>query len=319
MQAEKRIMRILITGAAGNLGTLLARHLAGHAPHALRLMIHRRDVEADLRDSPRVEVVRADLADPASLAPAVAGVEVIVHFAGVLFKARPERFLPETNTRYFENLVDAARAAGVGRIILISFPHVEGPTSRDRPAAGRLDGAPVSVHAQTRLQEECYLFQQSPGSISLRVGMVYGRGILMIDAARWLAARRLLGVWRERTQIHLIAREDFCSAAAAAIEHPAARGIYQLGDDGNDSLQEFLDLACDAWGVPRPWRMPLWLIRAAAAACECWSAVWGTRSPLTRDFIAIGRVPYYGDTSGMKRDLLPRLRYPTIAEGRVTL
>ena len=34
--------------------------------------------------------------------------------------------------------------------------------------------------------------------------MVYGRGILMVDAARWLAARRLLAVWRDPTWIQLM-------------------------------------------------------------------------------------------------------------------
>jgi hypothetical protein len=30
--------------------------------------------------------------------------------------------------------------------------------------------------------------------------MVYGRGVLMIDAAHWLAKRHLLAVWREPTR-----------------------------------------------------------------------------------------------------------------------
>lgn len=37
-----------------------------------------------------------------------------------------------------------------------------------------------------------------------RVGMGYGKGILMIDAAKWFAKRRLLGVWRDPTEIHLM-------------------------------------------------------------------------------------------------------------------
>jgi hypothetical protein len=49
------------------------------------------------------------------LPPAVVGVDAIVHFAGVLFKPRPERFLPETNTRWFSNLLTAALEAKVGR------------------------------------------------------------------------------------------------------------------------------------------------------------------------------------------------------------
>ena len=141
----------------------------------------------------------------------------------------------------------------------------------------------------------------------------------MIEAARWLAKRRLLGVWNEPTQIHLISTEDFCAACAAAITSHQATGIYHVGDEGRVTLQEFLDLACRRWGVAPPWRMPLPLIYAAAGLCETYSRMTGAASPLTRDFIDIGRVPYYGDTTRFRTDLLPTLRYRTIDDGVTTL
>jgi nucleoside-diphosphate-sugar epimerase len=182
-----------------------------------------------------------------------------------------------------------------------------------------LDGIPVSVHAKTRLDEERYLFSHIDQPVSLRVGMVYGRGILMIEAARWLAARRVLGVWRQPTAIHLLSKADFCEACAAAIENSHARGIYHLGDEGKVTLQDFLSLACDQWGYPPPWKMPLWMIYSAAAFCEFYSKLTGSVSPLTGDFIDIGRVSYYGDTSRFRNELLPTLKYPTLAEGSHTL
>src|SRR5262245_37409095 len=148
-------------------------------------MCHRKPIAADLLAAPNVEPVAADLAQPATLTAAVDGVDVIVHFAGVLFAPRPERFLPTTNLGYFANLLAAALEARVKRVILISFPHVEGPTSVEHPATGRLDGRPISVHAQTRLEEERWLVERTRGTattpIVLRLGMVYGRGILMIE------------------------------------------------------------------------------------------------------------------------------------------
>ena len=312
-------MRILITGAAGNLGSLLARYLLFREVGPLRLMVFRRDVPADLKVAGKTEIIRADLSQQGSLAAAVKGVDVIVHFAGVLFKANPEHFLNTTNTEYFKNLVDVAKENGVRRIILISFPHVEGSTSIKNPAKGRLDGTPISVHAKTRLEEERYLFANAAEPISLRVGMVYGKGILMIEAARWLAKRRLLGVWKERTQIHLISKDDFCAACTAAVTNSAASGIYHIGDEGNVSLQEFLELACRQWKLGRPWTMPLWVIYTAAELCELYSRISGSVSPLTSDFIDIGRVSYYGDTNRMRRDLLPVLKYRTIAEGLSSL
>lgn len=313
---------ILITGAAGNLGSRLARHLTG-APCRLRLMVHRTPPPADVLRAPNVECVKADLAQPATLGPALDGVDVVVHFAGVLFAPRPERFLPETNTRWFANLLDAALAARVKKVILISFPHVEGPTSVDRPATGRLDGKPISAHATTRLEEERMLMARTEGTattpVVLRVGMVYGAGILMIEAARWFANRRLLGVWRDETWIHLVSTIDFLRATEAAVFNAAAAGIYHVGDDQPVTLQHFLDEACRVWKCARPWRMPLWMIYTAAALCEAGAFVLRKPSPLTRDFIRIGRVSYWGDTRRMREELLPQLEYPSLERGVGTL
>ena len=124
-------MKVLITGAAGNLGSILARHLLAQGSDQLRLMVFHRAVAGDLVVPGRSEIVHADLGKRETLGPAVKGIDVIIHFAGVLFKAHPEQFLSTTNTAYFRNLVDAANEHGVRKLILISFPHVEGPTTFD--------------------------------------------------------------------------------------------------------------------------------------------------------------------------------------------
>jgi nucleoside-diphosphate-sugar epimerase len=267
--------------------------------------------------------VQADLAKPETLSLAVAGADVIVHFAGILFAPHPERFLPVTNTRWFSNLVDAALSAHVGRVILISFPHVEGPTSPDQPATGRLDREPISVHAKTRLEEERLLFERTQGSettpVVLRLGMVYGRGILMVDAARWLAERCLLGVWREPTLFQLISTTDYLRATEAAIFKPGIHGIYHVGDEKPVTLQYFLDEACRVWNCPRPFRTPLWTIYAAATLCELFGTITRKPSPLTRDFITIGRVSHWGDTRRAREELIPALKYPTLETGLSTL
>ena len=313
---------ILITGAAGNLGSRLARHLIPSG-FPLRLMIHRTPAPEDLLMAPNVREVRADLSKPATLAAAVRGADVVVHFAGVLFAPGPERFLPETNTRWFANLLDACVEAGVSRIILISFPHVEGSTTFENPATGRLDANPISVHARTRLDEERYLMEKTVGTrtkpVILRLGMVYGRGILMIEAARWLAKRRLLAVWREPTWIHLVSTIDYLRATEAAIVSPEAHGIYHIGDEKPVTLQHFLDEACRIWGAPRPWRLPVSAIYAAAAACELGARLAGRPSPLTRDFITIGRVSYWGDTARARHELIRTLEYPRLEDGLKTL
>ena len=179
------------------------------------------------------------------------------------------------------------------------------------------------MHAKTRLEEERALFKYAEKygfeGVSLRIGMVYGRGILMIDAAREFARRRMLGIWRKPNCIHLISLPDFLDAAYAACSKPGIRGIYHVGDAGVQTLREFLDAACDHWKVPRPAVMPLCLIYSAAAVFELLSALTGGPAFLTRDFVTIGRASYYGDTSRMRAELLPKLKYETFRDGIKTL
>jgi nucleoside-diphosphate-sugar epimerase len=280
-------------------------------------MIHRRQYDRPVR--PNSTIFTADLADPATLAAPCQGADCIVHFAGVLFRPHPEGFLPTTNTRYAENLIAQAKLAGVKRFILISFPHVEGPTDLSARATDRIDRAPLSVHAQTRLAEERALLDACRDGamqpVILRVGMVYAKGLLMIDYAKKLMRRRILGVWRTPTLIHLISLRDFLLATECAIRKEGVSGIYNVGDDGPLTLQTFLDRAAYHWGLKPPWRAPSFLFFWAAWCVEWYARIMGSAAPLTRDFIRIGMVPYVMDTARMRRELLPTLAYPTLEEG----
>lgn len=310
-------LRVAITGAAGNLGGLLAQGMKDRDVN-LNLLIHKKNVSHTLQGKENISIHPVDLAKTDTLNQALHNVDVIVHFAGVLFKANPEKFLHQTNTHYFNNLLDAAVSQKVKRIILISFPHVEGESTPHNPARGSLDGAPQSCHARTRLEEEKLLFSYGQRyhfeAVSLRVGMVYGEGILMIDAAQWFARHSLLGVWKKPTQIHLISKTDFVAATIAAAEKPDVKGIYHIGDEGVQTLQQFLDDITRYKGNRKPWRMPLWMIMTAARGFELWSSTFDTQSPLTVDFVKIGMASYYGDTQRMRNQLLPQLKYKTYKE-----
>jgi nucleoside-diphosphate-sugar epimerase len=287
--------------------------------HELHLLTHRKGLHFDHEAYPNVSVFKADLADPSSLYPACREVDCIVHFAGVLFRPFPERFLPITNVQYVKNLAAVAKQSQVKKFILVSFPHVEGESTPEAPARGLLQGNPDSVHARTRLEAERHLFQMAGGTpmtpVALRPGMIYGRGVLMIEAARRLMARRLLGVWRQPTWIHLLALPDFLACTIAAIEGPQVAGIYNLGDEAPLTLQDFADTLADCWGYARPWRGPRWLFRLAGGMTELAAWLLNQPAPLTRDFIRIGMASYVADTSRMRAELLPRLAYPNLQAG----
>lgn len=308
-------MRVLIAGATGNLGRHFVRHLLANSRHQVRALIHRRGLPEELAASPRVESVHADLGDPEPLNEACRGIDCIISMAGVLFAARPERFLPVTNVEYVRNLRDAAATAGVAKLILLSFPHVEGETTPEHPASGRLDRESDVIHFRTRLEaERLVLASRTPVGVVVRCGVVYGRDVKLIEAAHWLLRHRIMAVWKQPTWVHLIALPDLLSGLLAAMEKPAAAGIYNLCDDAPLLLEEFLDTLALHWRVRRPWRMPLWVFRAAAAGCGAFGRALHMATPLNRDILLAGLTSSVSDNA-RRSELLPALQYPSLESG----
>jgi nucleoside-diphosphate-sugar epimerase len=291
--------------------------------HELRLLIHRKNVSGDLRGDPRVEVRRADLSHRASLSGTCDGIDCIVHLAGVLFRPHPERFLEETNVNFVRNIVAVAREVGVGRFILISFPHVEGETTPDRPARGELDARPNSVHGRTRLAAERVVADSPDASgmepVILRAAVIYGKDLKLIEAARRLLRWRLLAIWRQPTWVHLLALPDFLRMVEIACEKPGLRGVYNLADEAPMLLQEFLDRLADHWGCPRPWRLPRWMFPTAAAICEGCASLVRSATPLHRDLMKMGLTSSVADATRMKRELSAHLEFPTLTQGLALL
>jgi len=311
-------VNVLIAGATGNLGSLLTKHLLT-SPHHLRLLTHKRALPFDLPPGANAKIIRGDLNDPASLKTICENIQCIVYLAGVLFQPHPEKFLRRTNTVYAQNLVDAALAAGVGKFILISFPHVEENTTPDHPAKGALDVEPKSIHGRTRLEAEKVLFRACESRLMiplvLRAGVIYGSGVTLIEAARWLMRRRMMATWRKPTWIHLLALPDFLRIIHIAVEKEKLFGIYNLGDDQPMLMQEFLDRLADHWHYPKPIRLPELAFHAAANICETFAAVFRTATPLNRDIVQMGMTSVVADTSRMKREIVAELLYPTLDKG----
>jgi nucleoside-diphosphate-sugar epimerase len=126
-------------------------------------------------------------------------------------------------------------------------------------------------------------------------------------------------VWPEPTLYQLLSMADYLRAVEAAILKPGISGIYHVGDERPVTLQRFLDEACRVWGYHPPTRVPFPMIYAAAWMCEAFATIAGTASPLTRDFVRLGRVAHWGDTSRARAELIPELMYPTLESGLSTL
>ncbi|MFE4175914.1 NAD-dependent epimerase/dehydratase family protein [Streptomyces sp. NPDC056909] len=112
---------VLLTGAAGGLGTLMRGLLPAYG-YELRLF----DVNP-VDGAP--DAVTADLADTDALREAVRGVDAIIHLAGISLESSFDKIL-RANVEGTYNLYEAARAEGVRRTVFASSNHAVGFTPR---------------------------------------------------------------------------------------------------------------------------------------------------------------------------------------------
>lgn len=112
--------RILLTGAAGSLGTALRSRLGANC-EVLRLSDKLAFGEAQSGE----EIALADLADAAAVDAAVAGCDAIVHLGGISVEAPFEAIL-QANILGVYHLYEAARRHGVKRVVFASSNHVTG-------------------------------------------------------------------------------------------------------------------------------------------------------------------------------------------------
>ena len=118
MSSSKERRPVLIVGATGNLGGQVLRELLAHGKTVRALVRPGSDVSGLPKE--RVEIVRGDMLDPASLAPAISGVSAVVSSA-IGYSRRRESDSLRTDTEGNRHLVDAAKKAGVPRFVFLSI------------------------------------------------------------------------------------------------------------------------------------------------------------------------------------------------------
>lgn len=131
-------MTVLITGSSGSIGRSLARSLP-----ALGWQLRGFDRE---RSADGLDQVQGDITDPAALDTAMAGVRAVVHLAGQATEA-PWPVIREANLEGCFQVFEAARRAGVRRVVYASSNHAVGFTPR--PTGDSAAGEPAELPADT--------------------------------------------------------------------------------------------------------------------------------------------------------------------------
>lgn len=179
-------MKIAVTGATGFLGRYVVRQLASDG-HILRCW-HRdcSDRTGFAPAEPAIEWVPGDLTDEGSVAPLLRGAEAVVHAALARdaltsFRASGGRDLlgfVEANLIGSLRLMQAARAAGVGRFIFISTCAVHEVVLEDRPLDEDHPPRPTTAYGAHKAALEMFVHSYGLGEgwpiCSLRPCGIYG-------------------------------------------------------------------------------------------------------------------------------------------------
>jgi UDP-glucose 4-epimerase len=120
--------RILVTGAMGFVGGRVAQSLAKHGD--VRLTLGSRTAQANPDWLPSAQIVAMDWRSPQSLTLACDGIDTLVHLAGMNDTdcLRDPVAALEVNAVNTARLMQAAKVAGVKRVIYFSTAHVYGPS-----------------------------------------------------------------------------------------------------------------------------------------------------------------------------------------------
>ena len=317
-------MRVLVTGATGFTGGHLARALAA-AGHQVRALVRGdRRRHQDLYTA-GIELATGDLRDPASLAAAVAGVEVVYHIAAIYRQAGVSAdTYRAVNATAVGQLVAQSARAGVRRVVHCSTVGVHGDIEHP-PANEEAPIRPGDVYQRTKVEgEERARAEAARSGIELtivRPSGIFGPGDRRLLKLFRNTIHRFPTLGRGEIYYHLTYIDDLVAGFRLCGEHPAAANrTYILAGGEVTTLNQAVALIASVAGVsPQGWHLPVWPFWVAGALCEAVCAPIGIEPPIYRrrvDFFTksrafditrarreIGYAPAVGLREGITRTL----------------
>jgi len=280
-------MRAFITGASGFVGSHLAARLVRDG-WTVGALVHRAAVEA----ANGIERVEGDIRDAARLTAAMKGADALFHLASALGASRlGEEELRAINAGGTRAALEAARAAGVKRVVHFSSAGVLGHVSEGRPAAEDHALDPRDAYDRTKLEGEKIALEFSGAGLNvvvIRPGWVYGPGDRRtLKLFRSVAKRRVPVVGRGRTLQTPVYIDDLIDGTVRAHKRGRAGEVYNLAGPEVLTAREIVGLAAAAAGVkPFPFGAPALPTKAAARVLGAAFAAIGREAPLNPSRLA---------------------------------
>jgi uncharacterized protein YbjT (DUF2867 family) len=262
-------MTVLVTGSTGFVGS--------HVVHTLRSRnvpvraLVRRPERGSRLASWGAELVQGDVTDPASLRAACTGVDAVVHLVAII-KGSREAF-ERVMTQGTQNVVTAAREAGVRRIVLASALGLDERTK---------DAVPYYA---AKWEMERTVVGSGIDHVIFRPSFIFARdgGVLptFVRLARYAPVTPIVGPGTQRLQP--IWADDVAAYYADAIDLSAASNrTFEIGGPDAVTWNEFWARLKRALGSRRPSvHIPFPAMRVQATLTERLPGAPVTRDQLT--------------------------------------
>lgn len=264
-------LKVAVTGGSGFLGSHLLPHLqdAGYTLSCLSRS------PAKIKKFPSgAQIVPGDCLDAASLKNFLAGQDVLIHMASVLFAPSWQSYL-EANSQASQNIIAAMNALKAedrpSKVIFISSLAAAGPCAKSPGLDESAQPSPVSAYGWSKLLSE-RIFQAALGErlLILRPPIIYGSGDLGLLPMFKSAARGLgisPGAFRD-FPVSIIHAEDMARAIVLLLQRQAS-GLYHINDGQEHSMASICEAMGKALGKRvRVARMPLAIMGATALAAS---------------------------------------------------
>jgi hopanoid-associated sugar epimerase len=253
--------RVVITGASGFIGSAVTRALQARGAHVVALVEPGTDAR-NLAPTPDIERMVVDIRDAAAVRAAFDGARYAFHLAAVYrFWARDRRIFRDVNVGGTRNVIDAALAAGVERLVYTSTVGVLGlERTRLGVPADETCQADVSHlfgdYKQTKFAAEHEVLRAAAEGLNVSLVLPtfpLGPG----DTAPTPTGKvvqdflngRLPGV--ADTALNVCHVDDLALGHLAALEHGRPGRSYILGGE-NMTMREIVRALADCSGLPMP-------------------------------------------------------------------
>jgi uronate dehydrogenase len=241
MHHKDNMKTILITGAAGRIGTFLRPELAGK--YKLRLS----DITPIKKLAPGEAFMRGDISNMKDALRITKGVDAVVHFGGQSGEHDWEHIL-QANIIGFHNTLEAARRNGVKRFLVATSNHAVGFYPVTQTIDHRVYPKPDSRYGVSKVFNEAlaslYADRYGMEMFCMRIGNVNSAPIDRRRLAIWISARdmaQLVTVGLERPNLHFEIVYGISDNARAWFDNVNAyRMGYQPRDRSEDYAAEIL-------------------------------------------------------------------------------